>query len=163
MDPNQSSQPPDETQNMAALRDLLFGKKSREIDERFQGLEDNLRQDLKSLRDSLNKQFSGLEDHLRSQLTNLERSLAEEQNARRNEDSALKQILDAMDQHFDQQLQATQRNLAHARQQAAEELNASRAELADLLVEVANRLHPTGNLAEDAAANDKVSPIDQAA
>ena len=129
---------------MIAVRELLFGGQIKEINARFQALEDTLRNELKAMRDSINNRLGTLEDQLQAEVATLHAAVREESGARQTENQAVREFIDVLDQNYQSRAEEQKAQIENVRKGAQEELHQRTQALSSHLS--ANVNHLTGEI-----------------
>lgn len=133
------------------IRDILFGVQMRDYDRRFAGVEERLSRELATLRDETAQRFEALQNSLREGLDALHNRLNGEQQTRGDSLQSLgndlrrqlseqgHQISSELVRRFDELSASLERQAGSLRHEKTD-----RATLAALLTEMAQRLHGQG-------------------
>lgn len=84
-----------EADNIDKVRDILFGAQSRDIERRFQEMEDRMARDNDALRDEVRRRLSSVEEFVNAEFDALRKKLRGEESARESADTTLKNELEA--------------------------------------------------------------------
>ncbi len=136
---------------MQRVRELLFGRKSRQLETSLSALENKLLGEHQKLRAEVNERFDALESYLKSELNSLVESLDREEENRRSQDDKLGEQLREMHKEITEEANALQKRLEksdrehreellEARQRLSEELRNQGEELEEKLDEQSSRL-----------------------
>jgi hypothetical protein len=72
----------EEVDNVDKIRDILFGQQIKDIDQRFEQLQNTINKQLDTLRDESKAHFDSLEKQIKSEMNILSEQLVQEQNTR---------------------------------------------------------------------------------
>lgn len=140
-----------ESGSVDKIRDILFGVQMRDYDRRFAGVEERLSRELATLRDETAQRFEALQNSLREGLDALHNRLNGEQQTRGDSLQSLgndlrrqlseqgHQISSELVRRFDELSASLERQAGSLRHEKTD-----RATLAALLTEMAQRLHGQG-------------------
>ncbi len=132
--PNQ----PEQQDSMEAVRDLLFGKKSNEISERFVSLERSLREAVDRVEERVNGRFDSLDQYLRAEAEStqaeirmLEEKIRSEAAQRESEDRNLSDLMGAMKSSNDDRMTKADQALSEVRDNTRQEIFTQTKRLSD--------------------------------
>lgn len=131
------------TDNMAQVRELLFGEHLRLIEDRFKQLEQQVTQQFESLRDDFLNQIAQESNTRDQELNTLDEQLKQQSQDQENRTSALEDDIRALLQAMNSDLQNLIEAVQKQQQQDQDQLQqhkVGREQLADLLSGLANQL-----------------------
>lgn len=118
---------------MQRVRELLFGRKSRQIETSLSALESRLLSEHQSLRAEVHERFDALETYLKSELNALVESLDREEENRRSQDQKLDEKLREIHKELTEGANALQKRLEKSDREHREELLEARQKLSEEL------------------------------
>jgi ElaB/YqjD/DUF883 family membrane-anchored ribosome-binding protein len=133
-DPTKAADDGGGVQNLAQVREILFGNQARDFDKRFTKLEARIEKELKSVRNDLKKRVETLERYAKKEVASLSDSIKGEQRARtqavKDLVKDLKQTASQLSQQMDEADEKITRTERDLNQNLLEEVTALRDELA---------------------------------
>ncbi len=95
---------PAEPENIDKIRDILFGSKERQYDQKFSSIETTVHKEIGDLRNETKKSLASLENYVKKELTSLGEQLRTEQDERLESNDALVGKIDDARRALDRKL-----------------------------------------------------------
>lgn len=156
-----SGEPP--TDQMNRVRELLFGKKTRQIETRMAKLEAKLSADQQHLREEMSERFEALETFLKGELKALLEITQREEEARIEADKDLDERIQSVNSTLIEQLNTLRKRLEQSDREHREELLAARQKLSEDLRKRTDELEAQLNLTSESLSSGKTDRSTMAA
>jgi Skp family chaperone for outer membrane proteins len=147
---NIEQNPEESENNVDQIRDILFGKHIKEFDKRFSRVEENLNNQIQTLKDDTKKMFENLEVYIKSEIKSLSDKLKTEQSKRSDADTELeneKNRLEKRYTEFEESVNAFEREirdqLLDQGKRFTENMTEQRQEIMNEMKKVTSELHHT--------------------
>ncbi len=151
------------TDQMNRVRELLFGKKTRQIETLMAKLEAKLAADHQHLREEMNERFDSLETFLKGELKALLEITQREEETRVDVDKDLDERLKSVNSNLLEQANALRKRLEQSDREHREELLAARQKLSDDLRKRTDELEAQLNLTSENLSSGKADRSTMAA
>ena len=151
------------TDQMNRVRELLFGKKTRQIETLVAKLEAKLAADHQHLREEMNERFDSLETFLKGELKALLEITQREEETRVDADKSLDERLQSVNSNLLEQSNVLRKRLEQFDREHREELLAARQKLSDDLRKRTDELEAQLNLTSESLSSGKADRSTMAA
>lgn len=119
----------DERGNLERVREILFGARSRDVDQRVARLESRLASEMSLVREELRRRFAELETHVRGEIEALAGRLDEEATARVDAATTLEQRVNRVDESSARGQRDLRRQILDMTRELGSQINRAREEL----------------------------------
>ncbi|NNE90222.1 MAG: hypothetical protein HKN23_01110 [Verrucomicrobiales bacterium] len=155
---------PDEKQSMEAIRDLLFGQKTREIGDQIGEVESRLKNSISELENRLNNRFESLESFVKAEIGSAKEQFDSERSEHEKFQSEagekVKTLGDSLNDRFGKVKEDLKKLESENRNQVFERTKALSDEIADLSRRIHEKIDgEMGNLRKTAARKNELSEL----